>query len=249
MKIDLDLVNQSLENKILPTIRFYQWQPFAISLGHHQSIETINLEKCKFDGVDVVKRSTGGSAVFHSEELTYSIVLSGRELSLQKTYSEISNALILGLKLLGINADCKQSELEYLSPFKNQNEISCFNSTSKYEIQFEGKKIIGSAQRIFRKKGINAILQHGSILLGPKYLEIINYLNFNSEFEKKDLLNNMRRRTINISKARNKKTTPNEVIEKFVSAFKQSWGIEKFEITKDIQLINKPKLGQEQLVL
>jgi lipoate-protein ligase A len=148
-------------------LRFYEWEPPAISLGRFQKIETaVDQEACKRLGVDIVRRITGGRAVFHNKELTYSIVARTDDplfpSSVHGTYKVIAAGLVAGLKNLGIDAEIVSRANRYAALVeKNPKDPACFSSPSWYEIVANGKKIIGSAQR--RLSG--AFLQHGSILI------------------------------------------------------------------------------------
>lgn len=168
--------------------RLYRWQPYCISLGANQSLDDINIAKASNDNIEVVKRPTGGRAILHSEEITYSVVtpLDG-SVSPKEIYEKISSALIRGLEFY--NPILAQSELEKLQPdfpnlLKQPTGVLCFGSTAKNEVKFSGKKIIGSAQRKLK----NVILQHGSILCGTSHKKLVDYIN--SEMETKVILQN-----------------------------------------------------------
>ncbi len=153
MAHDLAILDQHLN---IPVLRFYEWSPPALSLGRFQSLTDIDLpylEKMKFD---LVRRPSGGRAVLHYDELTYSIVmpLSLAGESVIRTYLDISNVLVDGLRDLGM--DCKISEVKKAN---YQRFAACFAVTSIYEITVDNKKLIGSAQ--LRRNGM--VLQHGSI--------------------------------------------------------------------------------------
>jgi len=152
-------------------LSFYQWEVPTLSLGFHQSDEKIDFEQLDAHHVPLVRRPTGGAAVLHSEELTYSIVLPGmddlRTGALVLEY--VGRALTTGLCAVGVDAKLDERG-ESLSPLANRT--SCFARTSRWEVGVHGKKIVGSAQR---RLG-NAILQHGSILTGPDHLRIAELL-------------------------------------------------------------------------
>lgn len=153
MAYDLAILDQRLN---VPILRFYEWSPPALSLGRFQSLTDIDLsylEKMKFD---LVRRPSGGRAVLHYDELTYSIVmpLSFASENVIQTYLGISKVLVDGLRDLGI--DCKISEVKKAN---YQRFAACFAVTSVYEITVDNKKLIGSAQ--LRRNGM--VLQHGSI--------------------------------------------------------------------------------------
>ena len=150
-----------------PTIRFYGWSPPAISLGYFQKVDdSINLAACHTLGIDVVRRLTGGRAVFHDKELTYSVICPRQSNifpnNLLETYKIISSCLIEGLKSLNVDAHFITFRKIVAKPGSHSNSsANCFLCHSWHDIAVNGKKICGSAQR----RAKNAFLQHGSILL------------------------------------------------------------------------------------
>jgi lipoate-protein ligase A len=93
MSYDLDLVKKCRNIKT-DYIRVYQWKPYAISLGYNQKDKDVCKDKCMAAGIDIVRRPTGGRAVFHAEELTYSVVMSGTGKSVSEIYRFISDKLV-----------------------------------------------------------------------------------------------------------------------------------------------------------
>ncbi len=181
MEFDVSLVQQLQQGLIPQTLRVYQWNPKAISIGYHQSENDFNLEKLSASGVDIVRRPTGGQAIFHSHELTYSVVTHLENKSLHTLYHEINTALLNAVRRLGIDAELVNSnELSKL----NSDNIPCFATSAKSEIQFEGKKLIGSAQRRYG----NVVLQQGTFLLGPQHRQLTEFLNVTGTDE---MLNNL----------------------------------------------------------
>ncbi len=167
MALDEKLLEQAA-GKVGPVLRFYTWDPPAVSLGRFQVRETaVRADSCKRLGIDVVRRITGGRAVLHNHELTYSIVSRADDPHFPNnvlgTYKIIAAGLLNGLAHLGIRAEMvSRSNRHAALVKKDTKDPSCFSSPSWYEILVRGKKIIGSAQR--RMPG--AFLQHGSILIG-----------------------------------------------------------------------------------
>ncbi|KUG26747.1 lipoate-protein ligase a [hydrocarbon metagenome] len=202
MSFDLSLANNCKENEIF--FRLYQWHPYALSLGANQSINDVDIEKTKKENIDVVYRPTGGRAILHSEELTYSVVFPlSFGLSPKEIYQSVSETLINGLLLY--DKRLNQTMLETLQPnfgeiVKSNSGSICFASTAKNEVKFSGKKLIGSAQ----KKMKNVVLQHGSILCGAKHKELINYLKLPGS-SKSDLLQAMNQKTTEIETILNEK--------------------------------------------
>jgi len=168
MAEDEKLLDQAVTEAAGPVLRFYTWDPPAVSLGRFQIVETaVRAEACTRLGIDIVRRVTGGRAVLHNQELTYSVVARTDNTlfppEVLGTYRVIAAGLLKGLGLLGIHAEMvSRSTRHAVLVKKNAKDPSCFSSPSWYEILVKGKKIIGSAQR--RVPG--AFLQHGSILIG-----------------------------------------------------------------------------------
>jgi len=156
--------------------RLYRWKPYCISLGAGQKFESINIKKAEEDNIDVVKRPTGGRAVLHSEEITYSAVIPiDVNSSAREIYYKINAALSEGLKKyhpLLAEVEMEQNQTDFSAFYKTPAGAVCFAAPSKNELKYGGRKIVGSAQR----KMNNVILQHGSILCGSYHKNITNYL-------------------------------------------------------------------------
>jgi lipoate-protein ligase A len=167
MAIDEELLARAQAGEAMPVLRFYTWRPPAVSLGRFQKIETaVNAEVCKERGIDIVRRITGGRAVLHHRELTYSIISrTDNPLfppDVRGTYKVITAGLLSGFKNLGIRAEMVSRSNRHAALVKKDiKDPSCFSSPSWYEIIVNGKKIVGSAQR----RVTGAFLQHGSILI------------------------------------------------------------------------------------
>lgn len=156
-----------------PTLRFYAWEPPAVSIGYFQNMHReIDTGACAALGISAVRRLTGGRAILHDREVTYS--LTARidnplvEGSVLESYLRISRCLLEGLRRLGIDAGL--SDLDS----KRRKTTACFDTPSRYELVVEGRKLIGSAQA--RKQGY--VLQHGSLPLAAdpdKLLEVIRF--------------------------------------------------------------------------
>ncbi|MFN4227012.1 MAG: biotin/lipoate A/B protein ligase family protein [Candidatus Ratteibacteria bacterium] len=153
--------SEKFEN--LPVLRFYKWEPVAVSTGYRQKIsKLINLQFCKKNNIPVVMRPTGGSAIFHDVEITYSL---SANLSHHKsfsspylTYLTISKGLINGIEKFGIKLKIRGFSQGKEPSF---TDMPCFSLSSRHDIVFNEKKIIGSAQR----RNNFSFLQHGSILI------------------------------------------------------------------------------------
>lgn len=148
-----------------PTLRFYQWTPACLSLGYFQPFDVVNLDACRALGIDIVRRPTGGRAILHDRELTYSVALPasvlGSDGGVLPSYYRLSLALQEGLRRLGVPATLAPESAPCGSL---EHGPVCFDRPSAHEILLEGRKLVGSAQ--MRRTG--ALLQHGSILIEPR---------------------------------------------------------------------------------
>ena len=162
MARDETLLRSVMDGSSPPCLRFYAWKPPGLSVGYLQKIrKEVNLDMCSKHGIDYVRRLTGGKAVLHDDELTYSLAIpvnhkKVRGRGVVDSYRTISEALVKGLTLCGI--PCTMAP-EKSSGSKKSSTSVCFDTPSVYEVMANGKKIIGSAQT--RDRGI--ILQHGSV--------------------------------------------------------------------------------------
>jgi lipoate-protein ligase A len=148
-----------------PTLRFFAWSPPTVSLGYGQPIdESVSADACRALGVGIVRRPTGGSAIYHDgpeRELTYSVLAATEDLGvaadLLETYRWIAAALVRGLRALGAPA-----EMVPVPETSGPTPAFCFARTGRYEIEIGGRKLVGSAQR---RQG-TCFLQHGAVLIG-----------------------------------------------------------------------------------
>jgi lipoate-protein ligase A len=164
MARDMALLEAVSEGTSRPTLRLYGWSPPCLSLGRHQGPEAADLEFCRSLGIDVVRRPTGGRALLHHLELTYSVVaplgrgpLPGH---LQEAYRAICNALVRTCRTLGVAAELTGGEVNLQLPRPN-TAVPCFEAPASGEVVVGGRKLVGSAMRAHG----SAMLQHGAILL------------------------------------------------------------------------------------
>ncbi len=173
--LDEALFLQAEENNV-PVLRIYSWENPAISIGYFQKSSVFNLKKCQQEKVSFLRRITGGRAILHQKELTYSFIAPKSFFcalgdTVSKTYRILSQALLQGLKNFGLEAQWIPQEQEN---FTLISSVACFESQSRFEIQLKGRKIIGSAQKRTEK----ALIQQGSCPL------------FSGRFSLKDFLKN-----------------------------------------------------------
>lgn len=190
MAVDEAILESAGTGAVPPTIRLYAWSPPCLSLGYAQPTSDVNFESLNSFGWDVVRRPTGGRAILHTDELTYSI--SGMNLepqlvgSVLESYQRLSLGLLEALRLMGVEADTPGLSRDS-NPDSNFNPV-CFEVPSNYEITVAGKKLIGSAQAR-RKSGV---LQHGSLPLYGDLTRILGVLNISDtqtrDAAKKNLL-------------------------------------------------------------
>jgi lipoate---protein ligase len=164
MAIDEAILTARIADKVPNTLRFYQWQPSAVSIGRNQNlVEEVYLENIRKYGIDVVRRISGGGAVYHDQdgEVTYSVTAKTANLGkdISSVYCRIYEAIVDALRLVGISADFSQGDTK-----------NCPNLT------VTNKKISGSAQIV--KRGI--VLQHGTVLLNTDLQKMFKLLRIRS---------------------------------------------------------------------
>ena len=226
MAIDEAILKACAEGKSLPTLRFYGWKPHTVSLGYSQPLEdSVDREGCERLQIDIVRRCTGGRAVLHDEELTYSVVSPSNNplfpSSILGTYKRISPCLIGGFKKLHINAQLNLSKERKDGILGKGVNPSCFLAPSWYEIMVYGKKICGSAQR--RVEG--AFLQHGSILLGFDAQKLFEALVFKG-LTRKEVVDYLNGSITSVNKELDKSIKFFELQEIFIDAFELGLEIE-----------------------
>lgn len=183
MAIDSALVESCLSGLSLPTFRTYSWSPFTLSLGYHQPLSEVNLSQVHADGIGLVRRPTGGRAVFHAGELTYSVVLPLGDKAPSEWYDLIHQTFHEAFLRQSVLTGYTHHHDDFKAVYQGVSAVPCFISSAKSELLLNGKKLVGSAQRLYGP----VLLQHGSILLDRSHLDIVNYLSFKSESEQKML--------------------------------------------------------------
>lgn len=166
MAVDAALM-ESVRAGAPPVLRFYRWNPPCLSLGRNQpAAGRYDLDALRARGIGVVRRPTGGRAVLHHHELTYSVVVAEGVLGGPRaSYAAINRALVAGLRRLGVAARLQtrggaRAPVPSLAP--------CFKDPAEGEVTVGGRKLVGSAQ--WREGGV--ILQHGSLLLAGDQREV-----------------------------------------------------------------------------
>lgn len=222
MVLDL-LYAEQVEKSQIPVLRFYGWKPYCLSLGRHQDLDNVNIDSVLKDRIDIVRRPTGGSAILHAEELTYSFIIPKTKMTHHEMY-EIFHVLLAKVLIeMGYKVDLSRSQKEKLYLNQDNSTFACFNRAAKSEIRYTGKKVVGSAQRIYK----TSILQHGSIIIGREHEKIINYLKTgdSDKYDQRDLLRNNSTHLGEITKNKSVKT---EIASKLTDAFSREYNIPIF---------------------
>lgn len=221
MAIDKAVLVSNSNKKVPPTVRFYTWKPPTISIGYFQSLEEeIDLNNCKEFGVDYVRRITGGGAVFHEEELTYSIIIPESHPQIPKnimeSYGRICGAVIKGLKNLGIESE-----------YKPINDIIT-----------SGKKISGNAQT----RKMKTVLQHGTVLTDVDVDKMFSLLKVPNEKIKDKLIADVKERVTSIKHVLGREIPFDDVAKAMKKGFEEEFNVELVEGTltdEEIDLAKK----------
>jgi lipoyl(octanoyl) transferase len=197
MALDEAIMDVVAAGDSLPTLRFYAWEPPCLSLGKRQPLDGVDLERCRADGIDVVRRATGGFAILHTDELTYSVAVRPDDPradgAILDAYRKLSQGLLAGLRLLGA-----APEMSPVMPGGVHNaSAACFEVPSAYEIVVGRQKLIGSAQA----RPAGRVLQHGSLPLTGDIARVVPYLAYERQEERATLAAHLRERATTVSDA------------------------------------------------
>lgn len=208
MAIDEALLRLNSQRKVPNTVRFWRWLPSAVSLGCFQSLEReVDLEAARRHGVDVVRRITGGGAVFHDYqgELTYSVVCREEDVprDIIESYKLICSGIVRGLENLGLRAE-----------FRPINDV-----------QVNGRKISGSAQT--RRWG--SVLQHGTILVSPDVKLMFELLKVSPEKISDKFISSVFERVTTVERELGKKPSFEQVREAMINGFEKALNVELVE--------------------
>ena len=185
MAEDSALLADCEQGLIPPTVRFYGWSEPAISLGYSQNAEAgLDRDRCRELAIPVVRRPTGGRALLHTNELTYAVVAPVTRApfnrGLKATFEAIGEALLSGLKGLGVQGDLNTRRERPASGMTRSP--ACFASLNHCEITVGGKKLVGSAQ----KRTSKAFLQHGSVIIESDHGLFTSLLQFDDERQRSE---------------------------------------------------------------
>ncbi|MHB1685171.1 MAG: lipoate--protein ligase family protein [Bacilli bacterium] len=223
MALDEAILMQVAKGESLPTIRFYAWNAPTISIGYFQRIDRdIDSEKVRSRGFDIVRRMTGGRAVLHDSELTYSVMAPGDHPFARSSVVESYRLLSLGLRKgfinLGVHAEVVSlAEESERAKFATLGSAACFDSPSWYELVVEGKKIAGSAQ--VRAHG--GLLQHGALLLDLEPDDLFDVLLFRDDRERERIRAEFDLRAVSVKQLTGRTVSYEEAAAAFADGFSE----------------------------
>jgi lipoate-protein ligase A len=222
MAIDEAILHALAEGQGWPTIRFFQWDPPCLSLGYNQHWQEIDEAACRRLGYTWTRRPTGGRAILHTDEATYSLVIPQDDPRIQggivASYRVLSFGLLRGLEKLGVEAkQATKEEVEANRQIAGKGGPVCFDTPSRYEVTWNDKKLIGSAQ--LRRKKI--VLQHGTLPLYGDITRILNVLTL-SETEREQQRQLLPGRAVTLEQALGRVVPFDQVIAALADGFAQA---------------------------
>ena len=222
MAVDEAIMNAVIAGESAPTLRFYAWEPACLSLGYGQSVRDADLERIADRGWHIVRRATGGRAILHVDEVTYSLAFpdthSLAEGGIIESYRRISAGLMRGLELLNLHtaSERKEGRVRHSGPV-------CFETPSHYEITTtDGRKLVGSAQ--LRRRG--GVLQHGTLPLHGDVTRICDALTFDSVAVRDDAKMTVRRRAATLQDALGDILPWQQVVDALIIGFQETFAVD-----------------------
>lgn len=247
MAVDEALMESAVQNGSPPTLRLFSWDPPCLSLGYAQSVSDVNDKSLAEYGWTLVRRPTGGRAILHTDEITYSITgrlddptFSG---SILESYRRLAAALLSTITLLGVTADLK--EIKDSPPNMGVSDAVCFEVASNYEITCQGKKLIGSAQGR-RNQGF---LQHGSLPLFGNLDRINEVIQYPSLEERNIAKIRLQEHATTLESVLGYRVSWQSAADAFIAGFHETLGIEfvssflSLEETRRAQQLKDEKYG------
>ena len=228
MAADEAMLRMHAVGKIPPTLRFYSWQPRAVSLGYFQRADReVDLEECEKRGMRVVRRLSGGRTVLHDREVTYSLIVKESEPyipdGVTASYLFFSRGIAAGLTSLGVEPSLHSPrQAAGLSSNASLRSAACFDAPSHYELTVGGRKIVGSAQT--RRDGV--LLQHGSILLDFDPESLVDVFAIAAEEGRRELLAELSRRAAGLNAVAGKQFEFLEVATAVASGISTQCGVQ-----------------------
>ncbi len=222
MAVD-EAISQAIAARLVPpTLRFYAWDPPCVSLGRNQAASGVDLARCAARGYEVVRRPTGGRAILHTDEMTYSIVAAPDDPLMQgyvlDSYLRISHGLVAGLQRLGIEAQ----EAPGTNRAGPDVSAACFEVPSAYEIVSGTRKVLGSAQA----RRSSSVLQHGSLPLVGDLTRVVDCLYFEDEAEREALRASLQGHAATVEELLGRVVRYEEAVEALTAGMAEALGIE-----------------------
>ena len=223
MAMDETLLNWHSEGKIPPVIRFYGWENPSLTIGQFQNEQkSIDFDGIRRHGCDFVRRLTGGSAVLHDHEVTYSIIVSESHPKIPQTVNEayyvLADGLLKAYQSLGIDATFARPQRELGS----DRSAVCFETPAIYEILADGKKLSGNAQT--RRRDV--LLQHGSLPISYDPNMLFDLFQFSSERLRKRQQERFQDKATCIDEQVKQTLEYDDLVPVFLEGFKKSLHIE-----------------------
>jgi len=223
MAVDEAILESTVTFQQPTTLRLYSWNPYCLSLGYAQTSTDVNEQNLHKHEWDLVRRPTGGKAILHADELTYSICASQDDPLVQgsvlESYRHLSLGLLEALNFLGLAARAEPHQEARKHPM---SQPICFEMPSDYEITIKGKKIIGSAQA--RKK--NGVLQHGAIPLFGDIARITEVLEYTDIEKKRESCTRLRTHATTLQEELGQKISWKKLAEAILYGFEKALNIE-----------------------
>lgn len=221
MAIDQAIMEAVAVGRVPPTLRFYAWDPACFSLGYSQPIAEVDRDRLAARGWHLVRRMTGGRAILHTDELTYSVAVAADHPlvagDIVESYRRLSQALVHGLRSLGVEPQADRRA----DGNPGAKGPVCFEAPSHYEITVNGRKLIGSAQ--VRRFG--AVLQHGSLPLTGDITRIVDALVFESEEHRERARARVRERAATLEGAMGRIITWEQAAVTMADSFRTTFGL------------------------
>jgi lipoate-protein ligase A len=218
MAVDEAILEATTLGEVPPTLRLYGWTPPCLSLGYSQPFSDVDQARLQARDWEVVRRATGGRAILHTDELTYSVCGPDTEPALSgdivTSYKRLSTGILAVLEVLGLDVLALPHET---SPSGAQTEPVCFEIPSNYEITVNGKKLVGSAQS--RRKG--GVLQHGTLPLSGDLTRIVQALTFPDEAAREKAGIRLLERATTVLSGLGKEISWHQAVEAFKQYFPQ----------------------------
>jgi len=215
MAVDEAILESVMRSDSLPTLRLYAWDPPCLSLGRAQPFTDVDVTRLESHGWEAVRRMTGGRAILHTDELTYSVIAPIDEPRvagpLLESYNRLAGALLAAVHDLGLPVEMKEGKAEGNG---TPNPV-CFEVPSTYEITVNGKKLIGSAQAR-RREGV---LQHGSLPLTGDLTRICQALVFPDESARENAMQRLLARATTVKSVLGREVSWEIAAQAFVRAF------------------------------